>query len=89
MAGEDWGAGVGIITRAAAFIQHFLLGLFAVANNLRALAPFLALTMGLTRFVGEVGTSILIEVMGLFFLAIGAPFIITAVTRIYGTRPAP
>ncbi|MCO5760780.1 MAG: hypothetical protein NHG36_04590 [Chromatiaceae bacterium] len=47
------------------------------------------MTMGLTRFVGEVGTSILIEVMGLFFLAIGAPFIITAVTRIYGTRPAP
>jgi small neutral amino acid transporter SnatA (MarC family) len=45
--------------------------------------------MGLTRFVGEVGTSILIEVMGFFFLAIGAPFIITAVTQIYGTRPAP
>jgi small neutral amino acid transporter SnatA (MarC family) len=77
-----------MITRAEAFIQHFLLGLFAVANNLRALAPFLALTMGLMRFDGEVGTSILIEVMGLFFLAIGAQFIITGVPRIYGTRPA-
>jgi small neutral amino acid transporter SnatA (MarC family) len=77
-----------MITRAEAFIQHFLLGLFAVANNLRAMAPFLALTMGLMRFDGEVGTSILIEVMGLFFLAIGAPFIITGVPRVYGTRPA-
>jgi small neutral amino acid transporter SnatA (MarC family) len=44
--------------------------------------------MGLMRFDGEVGTSILIEVMGLFFLAIGAQFIITGVPRIYGTRPA-
>jgi small neutral amino acid transporter SnatA (MarC family) len=71
-----------------ASIQHFLLGLFAVANNFPALAPFLALTMGLMCFVGEVATSILIEVMGLFFLAIGVQFLITDMPRIYGTRPA-
>lgn len=29
--------------------QHYLLGLFAVANNFPALAPFLTLTLGLTR----------------------------------------
>jgi multiple antibiotic resistance protein len=44
--------------------------------------------MGLMRFVGEVGMSVLIKVMGLFTLAIGVQFIITAMTRIYGTLPA-
>jgi small neutral amino acid transporter SnatA (MarC family) len=46
------------------------------------------LTLGLMRFVGEVGTSVLIEVMGLFLQAIGVQFIITGVPRIYGTLPA-
>lgn len=45
-------------------------------------------SMGLMRFLGEVGMSVLIKVMGLFTLAIGVQFIITAVTRIYGTLPA-
>lgn len=44
--------------------------------------------MGLMKFLGEVGMSVLIKVMGLFTLAIGVQFIITAITRIWSTLPA-
>ncbi len=44
--------------------------------------------MSLMRFLGEVGMSVLIKVMGLFTLAIGVQFIVNGVTRIYPALPA-
>lgn len=44
--------------------------------------------MSLMKFLGEVGMSVLIKVMGLFTLAIGVQFIVTAITRIWSTLPA-
>lgn len=44
--------------------------------------------MSLMKFLGEVGMSVLIKVMGLFTLAIGVQFIVNGITRIYPTLPA-
>ena len=56
-------------------MQHYLLGLFAVANNFPALAPFLALSMGLSRF----------QKLGLITIGSAGAFIIMTTSMLAGT----
>lgn len=62
--------------------QHYLLGLFAVANNFPAMGPFLSLTQGLsgaklTRVIRVSTFSSLLIMLGAFFLG-------TAVLQFFG-----
>lgn len=63
-------------------LQHYLLGLFAVANNIPAMGPFLTLTNGLPKPVTRklVGISTLSS----FLIMVMAMLIGTAVLRFFG-----
>ena len=55
--------------------QHYLLGLFAVANNISALAPFIALTAGLNKLM----------VRKLVFISSFSAFVIMIISMFFGT----
>ncbi|WP_334176327.1 MarC family protein [Pseudoxanthobacter sp.] len=85
--------GAGTMSTVTVFAQ------LADTNNTHLLLLFAILTMtviiflvfyfavDLTRFIGEVGMSVLVKVMGLFTLAIGVQFVVTGVTTIYAGLP--
>ncbi len=55
--------------------QQYMLGLFAVANNIPAIAPFLAICMGLTR----------VQTLRLIAIATTTSFIVMMVSMFFGT----
>jgi multiple antibiotic resistance protein len=62
--------------------QHYLLGLFAVANNIPALGPFLGLTTGLQR--GQARHVIRVSTLTSVVIMVSAFLFGTAVLRFFG-----
>ncbi|WP_295476147.1 MarC family protein, partial [Synechococcus sp. UW140] len=62
--------------------QHYLLGLFAVANNFPALGPFLNLTKGLPN--RQVNRVITLASLSSLLIMLGACFLGTAVLQFFG-----
>jgi multiple antibiotic resistance protein len=62
--------------------QHYLLGLFAVANNFPAMGPFLALTQGLPG--AKVTRAIRVSTFSSLLIMLGAFFLGTAVLQFFG-----
>ncbi|MFY8147908.1 MAG: MarC family protein [Prochlorococcaceae cyanobacterium] len=63
-------------------LQHYLLGLFAVANNIPAMGPFLTLTDGLPKPV--IRQLVGISTLSSFLIMVMAMLIGTAVLRFFG-----
>lgn len=62
--------------------QHYLLGLFAVANNFPAMGPFLSLTQGLSG--GKLTRLIRVSTFTSLLIMLGAFFLGTAVLQFFG-----
>ena len=62
--------------------QHYLLGLFAVANNFPAMGPFLTLSQGVPA--GQVRRVIRITTLSSLLIMLGAYFLGTAVLQFFG-----
>jgi multiple antibiotic resistance protein len=62
--------------------QHYLLGLFAVANNISALAPFIALTAGLDKLI--IRRLVVVSSFSAFVIMIISMFCGTLILEFFG-----
>jgi multiple antibiotic resistance protein len=67
--------------------QHYLLGLFAVANNFPAIGPFLTLSQGVPA--SQVRRVIRITTFSSLLIMLGAYFLGTAVLQVFGIGVSP
>ncbi|MEB3172517.1 MAG: MarC family protein [Cyanobacteriota bacterium] len=76
-----------VYAEAARSLQHRLELLAAIGAMTAIIALMFAFASQLTRWLGHVGMTVLIKVMGVFTLAIGIQFVVTGVSTIVEGLP--